>query len=182
MGGAFTIESAPGHGTTATLSLPLARSVEDQAPPTGELSRVTRGSHTDDVLRGPLHDQRPTIRVALVDDHAMVRQGLRSVLDAYADIHVIGEARDGIEAVNLVEQHRPRVVVMDLNMPRMNGIEATEHIMRRYPDTIVIGISVNMGDDNSAAMQRAGAATLLTKEAAVEQLHETIVQEVVKHG
>jgi DNA-binding NarL/FixJ family response regulator len=71
---------------------------------------------------------------------------------------------------------------MDLNMPRMNGIEATEHIMRRYPDTIVIGISVNMGDDNSAAMQRVGAATLLTKEAAVEQLLETIVQEVVKHG
>jgi DNA-binding NarL/FixJ family response regulator len=114
----------------------------------------------------------------LVDDHAMMRQGLRSVLDAYADLQVVAEARDGVEAINLVEQLRPRVVVMDLNMPRMNGIEATEHIARRYPETLVIGISVNIGDDNSAAMQRAGAATLLTKEAAVEQLHETIVQAV----
>ena len=119
-----------------------------------------------------------TIRVLLVDDHAMVRQGLRSVLDAYADIQVMGEARDGVEAMKLVEQLRPQVVVMDINMPKMNGIEATMQIKTKWPETIIIGISVNVGDDNNDAMRRAGAATLLTKEAAVEQLHDTIVQAV----
>jgi DNA-binding NarL/FixJ family response regulator len=128
----------------------------------------------------PTKEQTP-VRVLLVDDHAMVRQGLRSVLDAYADIRVVAEARDGAEAIDLVEKQRPRVVVMDINMPKMNGIEATEHITSRYPDTIVIGISVNVGDDNSAAMQRAGAVKLLTKEAAVEQLHDTI-REAVQFG
>jgi DNA-binding NarL/FixJ family response regulator len=113
-----------------------------------------------------------------VDDHAMVRQGLRSVLDAYADIQVVGEARDGVEAVKSVEKLRPRVVVMDVNMPKMNGIEATIQIKTKWPEITVIGISVNVGDDNNDAMQRAGAVTLLTKEAAVEQLHDTIVQVV----
>jgi DNA-binding NarL/FixJ family response regulator len=69
-------------------------------------------------------------------------------------------------------------VVMDINMPKMNGIEATAQIKTKWPETTIIGISVNIGADNSDAMQRAGAATLLTKEAAVEQLHDTIVQAV----
>lgn len=118
------------------------------------------------------------VPVLLVDDHAMVRQGLRSVLDAYADIQVVGEAHDGAEAVKLVEKLRPRAVVMDINLPKMNGIEATTQIKTKWPETTVIGISVNIGDDNSDAMYRAGAATLLTKDTAVEQLHDTIVQAV----
>ena len=122
------------------------------------------------------------VPVLLVDDHAMVRQGLRSVLDAYADIQVVGEAGDGAEAVKLVETLRPWVVVMDINMPKMNGIEATTQIKIKWPETTIIGISVNIGDDNGDAMQRAGAATLLTKEAAVEQLHDTIIQAVGAHN
>lgn len=118
------------------------------------------------------------VQVLLVEDHAMVRQGLRSVLDAYDDLHVVAEARDGTEAVKLVEDLRPRVVVMDINMPRMNGIEATTHIKSHWPETTVIGISVNIGDDNSDAMKRAGAAAVLPKDMAVDQLHNAIVQEV----
>jgi DNA-binding NarL/FixJ family response regulator len=108
----------------------------------------------------------------------MLRQGLRSVLDAYQDLQVVGEARDGAEAVKLVEELRPRVIVMDINMPRMNGIDATTHIKSRWPETTVIGISVNTGDDNSEAMKRAGVATVLPKDTAVDQLHDAIVQEV----
>ena len=63
-------------------------------------------------------------------------------------------------------------------MPKMNRVEATTQIKTKWPETTIIGISVNVGDDNRDAMQRAGAATLLTKEAAVEQLHDTIVQVV----
>ena len=108
----------------------------------------------------------------------MVRQGLCSVLDAYEDLQVVGEARDGAEAVALVENLRPRVVVMDINMPKMNGVEATAHIKTRWPETIVVGIPVNSGGGNSDAMERAGAATVLTKDKAVDQLHDAIVQEV----
>ena len=120
-----------------------------------------------------------TVRVLLVDDHVMVRQGLRSVLDAYDDIQIVGEAQDGSEAVRLVEELQPRVVVMDINMPKMNGIEATARIKTNRPGTIVIGISVNTGDDNGNAMNRAGAAVLLNKEAAVDDLYRTI-QDLLK--
>lgn len=118
------------------------------------------------------------MQVLLVDDHAMVRQGLRSVLESYDDIQVIGEAQNGSEAVSLVQELKPQVVVMDINMPKMNGIEATARIKTQWPQTIVVGISVNAEDDNRNAMLRAGAARLLTKEQAVEQLHDAIVQEV----
>ena len=120
-----------------------------------------------------------SIRVLVVDDHAMVRQGLRSVLDAYKDIQVVGEAHDGAEAVRLVDELQPQVVVMDINMPKMNGIEATTHIKAHWPETIVVGISVNTGDDNGNAMRGAGAAVLLNKDAAVDDLYRTI-QDVLK--
>ncbi len=122
---------------------------------------------------------RSSKRVLLVDDHVMVRQGLRSVLDAYDDIQIVGEAQDGAEAVRLVGELQPQVVVMDINMPKMNGIEATARIKTNRPGTIVIGISVNTGDDNGNAMRRAGAAVLLNKEAAVDDLYRTI-QDLLK--
>jgi DNA-binding NarL/FixJ family response regulator len=104
-----------------------------------------------------------------------MRQGLRAMLDGYEDVQVVGEATDGLDAVRMVEQLRPRIVVMDINMPKMNGIEATREITSRHPSSIVIGLSVNAGDDNYDAMIQAGAATLITKEAAVDQLHQTML-------
>lgn len=178
LGGSFTIHSSPGLGTVATLILPLAKNAGgNQLYPSVAASKgICRAVHTDG--DDSLAKGRMMVPVLLVDDHAMVRQGLRSVLDAYADIQVVGEAHDGAEAVKLVEKLRPRAVVMDINLPKMNGIEATTQIKTKWPETTVIGISVNIGDDNSDAMYRAGAATLLTKDTAVEQLHDTIVQAV----
>jgi DNA-binding NarL/FixJ family response regulator len=115
-----------------------------------------------------------SIRVLLVDDHAMVRQGLRSLLDSYPDIEVAGEASNGEEALACVATYQPAIVVMDINMPKMNGIEATAAIRARYPETIVIGLSVQTGGEMQQAMLKAGAATLLNKEAAVEHLYQTI--------
>jgi DNA-binding NarL/FixJ family response regulator len=86
-------------------------------------------------------------------------------------------ARDGAESVHLVEQLRPQVVVMDINMPRMKGIEATARIKRHRPETVVIGLSVNTGYDNHEAMKQAGAVALLTKEAAVDELYAVIRRE-----
>ena len=167
LGGSFTIDSAPGHGTIATLILPLVSSADDNQPhpsvtESEDAWATVPADEADSLTKG-----RMMVSVLLVDDHAMVRQGLRSVLDAYADIQIIGEARDGVEAVKSVEKLRPQVVVMDINMPKMNGIEATMEIKTKWPETTIIGISVNVGDDNNDAMQRAGAVTLLTKEAAV---------------
>ena len=120
------------------------------------------------------------IRVLLVDDHAMVRQGLRSVLESYADVDVVGEAADGEAAIADAERFRPSVVIMDINMPRMNGIEATARIKARFPETVIIGLSVNAGGSQEA-MIAAGASALLTKEAAVDELYHSI-QTVLSGG
>ena len=115
------------------------------------------------------------IQVLLVDDHVMIRQGLRAILEGYSDVHVVAEAGDGKQAIEAVRTLRPQLVVMDINMPVMDGIEATACIKQEYPDTIVVGLSVNAEKENREAIIKAGAVELLTKEAAVEQLHDSIV-------
>lgn len=114
------------------------------------------------------------IRVLLVDDHAMVRQSLRSLLEVYPDFEVVGEACNGEEALQAVRDLMPSVVVMDINMPKVNGIEATARIKRAYPHVVVVGLSVNASEENRRAMTAAGATSLVTKEAAVEQLYAEI--------
>ncbi len=166
LGGALELESALGKGTIVTLTLPLGGVAAPRTEDSGLSCPVSQSSALQ---------QHAKIRVLLVDDHAMVRQGLRAMLEGYEDVQVVGEAVDGQEAVRLTEQLRPGIVVMDINMPKMNGIEATREITTRYPNVIVIGLSVNAGDDNHRAMTSAGAVTLLTKEAAVEQLYETML-------
>ena len=178
LGGSVEVRSARGQGTTATLLLPLAGKGEERA---GRGRRFSPRSSLLTTPHFPLSaDEKPRIRILLVDDHIMVRQGLRVILDAYADIELVGEAANGEEAVRMVDQLRPAVVVMDINMPKMDGIEAMEKIKRRYPETIVIGLSVNAAKENEEAMKRAGAVGLMTKEAAVEQLYDVIVEAVKK--
>ncbi len=179
LGGSFEIQSAPGKGTMAVLSLPLAVSIERgdnmSTPPSWLVSRI---SHANDASRETFHGHR--IHVLLVDDHVMIRQGLRAVLDNYPDIEVVGEAANGEEAIRLVDTLRPAAVIMDINMPTMDGIEATEQITRRYSETIVIGLSVNAAEENEKAMKLAGAVGLMKKESAVEQLYSAIVEAVKK--
>lgn len=171
LGGSFELESAKGQGTRARLVLPLI----DET-----LSRPAV-SATDDTATVPpptVRSAHTAIRVLLVDDHAMMRQGLRTVLESYQDLEVVGEAKDGEEALFLTEQLHPAVVIMDINMPRMNGIEATSRIKARRPHAVIIGLSVNAESQNVNAMLTAGASHLLTKEAAVEQLHAAILEAI----
>src|SRR5437868_9854391 len=121
-------------------------------------------------------------RVLIADDHAMVRQGLRALLENFPSIDVIGEASNGQEAVDLANQVKPEVVLMDINMPVMNGVEATKIIKTRHPEIVVIGLSVNTSQDNQGAMRTAGASMLLSKEEAVDQLYEGIQQAVKNSG
>ncbi|HMS82791.1 MAG TPA: PAS domain S-box protein [Nitrospira sp.] len=175
LGGAFELHSEPGKGTTARLLLPLPTSGEGKEPEANGSEAVVPMGERAVPQSQP---QERILRVLLVDDHAMVRQGLRSMLEIYTDLHVIGEAGNGTEAIRLTDALQPHVVVMDINMPKMNGIEATEQIKSHWPEITVVGISVNTGDENCQAMMQAGAVTVLPKEAAVEQLHETIVRAV----
>ncbi len=172
LGGRFDIDSAVGRGTTATLSLPLQARDE----------RDLRDKRDEQNISGPVAPFSPVsplsraacVRVLLVDDHLMMRQGLRSVLESYPDVEVVGEASDGAEAVEFAEKLNPNVVVMDINMPKMNGIEATARIKASYRDILVIGLSVNANAENQETMMNAGATMLLTKEAAVDDLYHAI--------
>ena len=169
LGGTFTIDSAPGVGTRARLTLPL--------PTKGDARKEMVALTPALTSAGPaaaISAQVTRIRVLLVDDHAMVREGLRTMLNNYADIEVVGEASNGEEAVFLADRLGPAVIIMDINMPQMNGIDATAKIKASHPHIVVIGLSVNAGAENREAMERAGASLLLTKEAAVDRLYSSI--------
>ncbi len=114
------------------------------------------------------------ISVVLVDDHALVRETLRCILEGYGNVTVVGEASNGRDAVDAVETLQPTIVVMDVHMPFMNGVEATACIKARHPRIVIIGLSVSTEQEVHAAMIRAGAAVLIPKEAACEQLHSAI--------
>jgi DNA-binding NarL/FixJ family response regulator len=105
------------------------------------------------------------IRVLLVDDHSLVRLGFRRVLEDEPDLAVVGEAGDGAEAVRLVKELRPRVVVMDSAMPGMNGLEATERILEFAPETAVLMLSMHSEDTWVARALEAGARGYILKNA-----------------
>jgi DNA-binding NarL/FixJ family response regulator len=103
------------------------------------------------------------IRVLLVDDHAIERQGVRSLLDAQPDIRVVAEAGDGLEALPLISQCHPDVVITETIMPRMNGLELTGQLLRRYPDLRVLVLTRNDREDCVLRLVQAGAGGYLLK-------------------
>jgi NarL family two-component system response regulator LiaR len=114
------------------------------------------------------------INVLIVDDHGMVRQGLRTYLSLMEDIKVVGEAQNGSEAVAQVRRLKPDVVLMDLVMPEMDGIEATRQINELHPDTKVIVLSSFTEDDKVFPAIKSGAAGYLLKDIAPAELAEAI--------
>ena len=116
------------------------------------------------------------IRVLLVDNHAVFRHVIRTLLTPYPDIEVVGEAANGLQAVERADTLHPDVILMDVNMPKMNGIEATRFITVRYPKVAVIGLSAN-AIDYRAAILEAGALTVMMKENVVEELY-TVIQDL----
>jgi DNA-binding NarL/FixJ family response regulator len=121
-----------------------------------------------------------TIRVAIADDHPVFLDGLRAVLTSLEDIEVVGQAATGHETVALVEREHPDVVVMDLHMPDMNGLEATREIVRAHPDTGVLVLTMFDDDDSVFAAMRAGAQGYLLKGAAQADILRAI--EAVARG
>ncbi len=118
------------------------------------------------------------IRVVLADDHALVRAGIRALLEKLPGLAVVGEAGDGREALALVKQHRPDVVLMDVTMPGLNGLDAADRIAKEYPEVRVIVLSMHENEEYYWRALKAGAAGYLLKKAASVEL-ETAIRQVV---
>jgi DNA-binding NarL/FixJ family response regulator len=114
------------------------------------------------------------IRVLIVDDHAMVRQGVRTLLEQYSDVTIVAEAADGVEAIELARKLAPDVVIMDINMPRMNGILATKILNEEHPSIAVIGLSLHHSDQFVRTIREAGAVDYVPKDAAGDDLYKAI--------
>jgi PAS domain S-box-containing protein len=165
LGGRLDLTAAPKAGCTVKMWCPLAAVQHDghmlSASSTPTASPGEKKTPRSNAKNGK-PDERP-IRVMLVDDHRIVRDGLVGILQDQPGIEVVAEAADGREAIELVDRAAPDVIVMDVSMPRMDGVEATERILRERPHIRVIGLSMHEKKDLAEAMIRAGAKRYLTK-------------------
>jgi DNA-binding NarL/FixJ family response regulator len=110
------------------------------------------------------------LRILLVDDHALVRAGMRSLLQEIADVEVVGEASDGAAALAAAERERPDVVLMDIAMKGMSGLEAAERLRERQPEAKIIILSMHTSEEYVLLALRAGAAAYLIKDSATSEL------------
>jgi two-component system, NarL family, response regulator NreC len=122
----------------------------------------------------------PPIRILLADDHTMVRDGLRALLDRQADLEIVAEASDGRECVQRAEEHSPNVVMMDIAMPQMNGIEATRRVLAMNPEIGVVILSMHQDESYVLQSLNAGAKGYLLKDSPREDILEAVRS--VAHG
>src|ERR1044071_8996080 len=118
--------------------------------------------------------RRSQYRILLVDDDRETRQLLQDILEKYADIAIVGQAGDGKEAVAMAIEHRPDVILMDVALPYLAGIEATQCIKKACPETVVICLTGDFSPPKYSAMRMAGAAAFVCKNQ-VLAIHETII-------
>lgn len=120
------------------------------------------------------------IRLLLADDHTLVRGGIRALLNELEQVEVIAEANDGREALSLIESHRPDIVLMDIAMSGMNGLEATMRVTRDFPDIRVVILSMHTNEEYVLQALRSGAVGYLLKDAGISELEIAI--EAVSRG
>jgi PAS domain S-box-containing protein len=166
LGGNFEIESKPGKGTKVKLSFPVKIEKDVEGQPQPQLQPQPQpGTHK--------------IKVLLADDHQIMREGLRKIINEEADLTVAGEAANGREAVEMAREIQPDVIVMDVDMPEMNGIQATRQIKGILPHIHIIALSFHNDKGVAREIRKAGASAYLTKSDAFETLRATIRSEAV---
>ncbi|MFP4431935.1 MAG: PAS domain-containing protein [Spirochaetaceae bacterium] len=158
IGGSFSVESMPGQGSRFALEVPLDFGREISK---GDEAAINPGDSTGDGQGGTLDTEK--IRLVIAEDHRIIRQGLVSVVSEQPDIVVVGEASNGREAVDIFQRTRPDVILMDVSMPIMDGVEATRQIRADDPKVRIIGLSMYDDDQVQRAMAAAGAETFVNK-------------------
>jgi PAS domain S-box-containing protein len=170
MGGTFELESASGQGSRIVLSVPITNRTANE--PELQECPVLPEAHL--VAASQYSDQGRKIRVMLADDHAIFRQGIVKLLANETDIEVIGEAADGQETVELAAKLLPDIILMDLSMSKLNGVEATRIIHNDWPEIRIIGLSMFEEAERAQAMRDAGAVDYITKSGPSEDLINVI--------
>jgi len=176
LGGELELDSSPGRGTRITLLLPVSTFEQSEKPPEVVVSNRPQQSTSAaavESIRAPL-EAGQTIRVLLADDHETAREGLTILLQKEPDIIVVGEASDGEMAVEMALRMRPDLVIMDVDMPRLNGIEATSRIVKQLCGVRVVAMSMHSDPDAATAMREAGAEIYLDKAGPFEALLNVI--------
>lgn len=171
VGGELLAVSKKGSGTTMTLVMPIRQAIDAGNSPKAAVEVADAKPSFEKIAKSASVER---ISVLLVDDHALMREGLRGILKSESDIAVIAEAHTGVDAIEMFEIHRPDVVLMDVNMPGIDGIEATRQIKARWPDSVIIGLSMHHDQHVAQAMRDAGAVSYITKVGASDQLCDVI--------
>ena len=168
LGGHLDIQSAPGKGARFTLTLPRTELqvlqtdiVETRRHRAGRRERLA-----DDSSRATTK----SLRILIADDHPVARAGLRDLFDGRPPLQVVGEAANGVEAVSKAIELQPDIIVMDVSMPQMNGIEATREIHRALPHIQIVGLSTHDDDNTRRSMREAGAGAYFTKNEGTDRL------------
>ncbi|MBD3287294.1 response regulator [candidate division KSB1 bacterium] len=167
IGGRMKIESAPDQGTKVMLTAPIGHKSTSQ-------KIHDKAEHKRDTETIQIHSKNNIINLLIVDDHKIMREGLVGMFRGLQDIEVVGEAENGEQAIEMAEALKPDVIIMDVNLGKMSGAEATRQIMRRHPEIRVIGLSMHADKSVANAMLSAGAIEYLTKSGPSEHLIEVV--------
>jgi len=175
LGGRMTIDSSPGYGCRVELRIPRqSTSLAGEPSPQPTTQRAVAPSTST----GDQYSLESRRRVLIVDDHQACREGLRALLGAREELEVVGEARDGAEAIKKVSELNPDVVVMDVSMPVLNGVEATEVISSRFPHVKVFGLSMFPTEIPGVhPILRVGASGLFSKLEGTHSLVEALIKD-----
>jgi PAS domain S-box-containing protein len=169
-GGRLEIQSAPAEGSLVFLSVPITQQTAVQPKSTGPA--VFPEAIRNDRILTPNSGRK--IRILLADDHAVVRQGIGNLLSDEPDIEIVGSAADGQEAVEFAARLLPDVILMDMSMPKLNGVEATRIIHNDWPEIRIIGLSMFEETERAQAMRDAGAVDYITKSGPAEAMIDVI--------